>query len=717
MFGLQEGWVEGDSILKQYTSVLKDICEKFEFEPVGFVVTTEAITQFLKKDEGTPPTTILIRVNDAELQIAVVNLGKIIGYEIVARSEDIGADVEEGLARFKVDEYLPSKMVIYNGSQDLEKLKQDLLSYSWLEKLPFLHFPKVQILDRQVSIKAVALAGGEEAAKAMGFEILTEGVETSKQSEETKQKDSTTAKEEEFSKEEIKTKQTADHSKSEKDLTNEQTNISETAEENIKANVLVADASEIGFSSSKKEESKKEKTEEEESPALMKKKIEEISSESLYQERPKHKLPQPKGLSNNTLLKMFSGLLYQIKQFLQNFHNQISTPSLSRKRNNPFILISLFIIGILVALICAYWFLTKAVVVLYVEPKNLEKDIVITIDPQSSQLDEQTFSIPGKIVESEVEGTKAKQATGTKIVGEKARGEITIYNKTSSEKTFASGTAMSISGGLRFVLDGAVTVASASAQESDESLTTVFGKASAQVSAESIGAEYNINAGEELSIASFSQSSYSAKSSSVFEGGSSREISAVSESDVDELRKQLTDSLKEQAAAELERREGEGKQVLSEGALLDVLSETLSNDVGEEANTVSLTLSVKVKSLAYDESDFLKIVEKAIQDSIPEQFELSQEKSSAEIQEIDFEEDRAQLKFIYKAILLPKINEDEIRKNLVGRYPIVAEEYFSSLPNFSKATIEITPQFLPSRLKTFPRITNNIKIEVLVEPQ
>src|SRR4030042_4584875 len=265
MFGLQEGWVEGDSIIKQYTSLLKEVCEKFEFEPVGFVVTTEAIIQLLKKEEGTPPTTILIRVNEAELQVSVVNLGKIIGYEIVARSEDIGADVEEGLARFKVDEYLPSKMVIFNGSQDLEKLKQDLLSYSWLEKLPFLHFPKVQILDRQVAIKAVALAGGAEAANDMGFEIIVEE-DKSKAGEKEKEEEPQQKIQEESTTVEELEKQPSEVEKEPSEPTPEKSReaISEKKEEKVDDNVVVADASEIGFNALSESETKAKENKERE---------------------------------------------------------------------------------------------------------------------------------------------------------------------------------------------------------------------------------------------------------------------------------------------------------------------------------------------------------------------------------------------------------------------------------------------------------------------
>ena len=102
IFGLQESWVAGETITKDYAKILKRISEKLEFEPIGFVVTSEAIVHLLKQQEGTPPTAILILVTESEIQVTLVNVGKILGSQTVSRSEDIGADVEEGLARFEI---------------------------------------------------------------------------------------------------------------------------------------------------------------------------------------------------------------------------------------------------------------------------------------------------------------------------------------------------------------------------------------------------------------------------------------------------------------------------------------------------------------------------------------------------------------------------------------------------------------------------------------
>ena len=60
------------------------------------------------------------------------------------------------------------------GQEEMEKARQQLVDYPWQEKgakerkVVFLHLPKVEIVSDDLDIRAVALAGGREVAKAAG---------------------------------------------------------------------------------------------------------------------------------------------------------------------------------------------------------------------------------------------------------------------------------------------------------------------------------------------------------------------------------------------------------------------------------------------------------------------------------------------------------------------------------------------------------------------
>ena len=86
IFGLPEAWVSPESILPNRLNDIKTICEKMAFKPLGFVITTEAIAQYLKAKEE-PRLRILIRVSMSEVAVSIIRLGVIEATHIAGRNE------------------------------------------------------------------------------------------------------------------------------------------------------------------------------------------------------------------------------------------------------------------------------------------------------------------------------------------------------------------------------------------------------------------------------------------------------------------------------------------------------------------------------------------------------------------------------------------------------------------------------------------------------
>ena len=167
ILGLPEPWLEGDKIHPTKTGLIKHVLTELGLKPIGLVTSTQAIIHHLKKKEGVPPSAILLEVYPDKVTVAVIKLGKVKALEEVGRSGELNKDVQEGLARLSLDQ-LPPRFILTNGS-NLEDEQQQLLSYPWQEKLPFLHLPKVEVLPTEFSIEAIALAGGSEAADSLGI--------------------------------------------------------------------------------------------------------------------------------------------------------------------------------------------------------------------------------------------------------------------------------------------------------------------------------------------------------------------------------------------------------------------------------------------------------------------------------------------------------------------------------------------------------------------
>ena len=88
IFGLPHDWVEENSITTDKKSTLAKICDKLSLKPVGFVVSIEALTTYIKQIQGTPVSAILIRLNTSEIVLTLTHLGKIKGNENERSNED-----------------------------------------------------------------------------------------------------------------------------------------------------------------------------------------------------------------------------------------------------------------------------------------------------------------------------------------------------------------------------------------------------------------------------------------------------------------------------------------------------------------------------------------------------------------------------------------------------------------------------------------------------
>ena len=681
VFGLPESWLDKDSINPDKKKLLKKLCEDLELKPLGFVVTDNAIIKYLKIEEGTPPSAIFLQISSGELNLSLVKLGKTIGNELIGRSEDLGADVEEGLSRFDKIDTLPSRMILYNGKggNDFEEDKQQLTSYDWEEKLPFIHFPKVEALPPDASIKAVALAGGSEVAKSLGFEIKPPE-KKSVEPEPESQMEATSS--EIGSKEKIDQPTTAINlGFSSKDIAEDIK--SEThLEPDLSPDQPVTAEPEVDFNNDQ----------------------EKISQSVTV------------GQPISPLSSTFSNLLQSIKVLPIKAINKLKSLQKLKKAPKTLTLIAIGFGILVIGVFSAYWYLPKAQVTIFVESKTIDEELELTIDPEASVLDLEAGIVPGNSVEISVEGSSSVSTTGTNLIGDPAQGDIMIYNYTDKPKTFSQNTVLIGPDNLAFTLDEEVTATSSGDTyiDSNGQKITPPGKVTAKIIAKSIGPESNLSKDTQLSFQQFSEDNYLAKVIDGLSGGTSREVKAVSEEDQNNLLLALTAELKDKAAAELKDQIGEDKTLVDVEDQDELISKSFNYDVGEEANNLNLDAKLEYQALSFNQKDLNLLLQQTIKEKIPDNFQLSQN-SEIEIEPAKLNKDgTAVVIVIFKAKLIPKLDFTDIKKNIKGRFPHIIEEYLATLPNFIKADIIITPN-LPAKLKTLPRITKNITLEIKAE--
>lgn len=663
VFGVPPTWVVKGEIKEEYLEKIKNICTELSLDPAGFVVIPEAIAHLVKSEEGAPLNSVVIGLGGENLEIAVFRLGSLVGMSTVARSISVADDVSEGLSRFSTEEPLPSRFIIYDGKEgELEEVRQSLMNAQWeeYEKIKFLHTPKIEILSPERKVTATALAGASEMGQVSAVLMKDK-----------KQPPQGTG-------EEIENVTTPEKPMAPEDL----------------GFVVGQDISES------------QKTHEPQKP------YPQAPEGGLPPHAPmagqfpaKQETPQPSaggGFARPGVLTKVAGLFGRLSGGLRG-----SSRFSGSEGKKTFTYGGIFLgVALLVGFIL-WWFLSQATVTIYISPKKSEEKMDVEVNLRASNFDFSRKVLPGERIETRVSGEKTKATTGSKKVGERARGSVKIQNGTSVNITLAAGTVLVSANDLRFTLNDSVSVSAALSP-----LTP--GTANVEVSSADIGAEYNLAKDEVFSVGNYPKAEVDAVSTADFTGGSSRDISAVSAEDQSELEEDLTQELKLKAQNELAQGVS-GDQVFVEGAVFsEVVSRTFSNKVGDEASSLKLSLEVGVSGIVIPKPALLEFAKQMLENKVPSGYVLRETQLDFGFEFVEQTGSVYLMEMTTIANFLPDIDSNEIAKNIKGKYPTHAKEYLSTIPGFSRANIEIKPK-LPDRINSLPRLTKNIHIDVAAE--
>lgn len=192
------------------------------------------------------------------------------------------------------------------------------------------------------------------------------------------------------------------------------------------------------------------------------------------------------------------------------------------------------------------------------------------------------------------------EATGTKEVGEKAKGTVAICNKqpirltvTATEDNIAhipAGTRM-YANGVQFVTDADVDVPGYSDDNGIEDRRVCI---SVKATAVNIGSEYNVSDGTLMQISGFNQNAVAAEAEGDFTGGSKETVKVVQQSDVDAAVAKLNETGDSDAARdELTDQMADSTIVIANSFSVAQGDVKVSPAVGETANGQA-TASVEV---------------------------------------------------------------------------------------------------------------------------
>lgn len=356
---------------------------------------------------------------------------------------------------------------------------------------------------------------------------------------------------------------------------------------------------------------------------------------------------------------------------------------------------------------------------IFVESKPVAIESVLTGDSEIDKIDFEELKIPIKTEEASKGISNTITATGVASRGEKAEGKVTVtYFVTCEEDTpditLPVGQIITSPGGKTFSLKTSVSVGCSSSMSVDDIsiIATEFGK------------EYNLsNINQTFSITGYSSDDLFAKNTTTISGGTTEEYTVLSQTDVDNGVEALSETAIEEVKSELRENSGDW-EIIEDSILSSVDKASIKTDkkVGEEATDVNLDLTVK-GTATYFKTDGLTeglkelLRKKAEEDNLFEsdkdiELELSEDiTKSVTVEEV--KKDSVKIKIVASANIKPKIDKDELLKELAGLSWDEGKNYLNEL-NYAQKNPEVifNPMNYPQFLKRFSKREGRVLIEL-----
>ncbi len=393
-------------------------------------------------------------------------------------------------------------------------------------------------------------------------------------------------------------------------------------------------------------------------------------------------------------------------------------------------LFSKIFIGVGVALLLlvgfgAYYLfmvLPSAKVKLSVSSQPLVRSVTVQLSTKAAQISSKDRVLPGRSAEASVEISKEVDATGEAIIGDKAKGEVTIINKTSGEAKFKKGTVISIVSSketLKYMTDEGFTVpAKTEVPNADPTLepTPVYGRVKVDVTAEAFGTKYNIDDDKNFKISGKDTDDFIATNDKKFSGGSSKTVKAVSQADLDALSKDALAESKDQIADALRAKINSTEKLVDSSIVYKKGTDVFDKKVGDQADKVSVKQTITGTGLYYKSSDLKSLLDLLLKEFVPEGFEISEKDQNIEVGVLTAVDQTAPAESIdlqvkIKAYILPIVDEKSIVAKLKGAKIVDGRTYLSNIKNINSYEIDLWPK-LTTYVGRFPNSEDRIEVSI-----
>ncbi len=679
LFGLPSTWTVNGNPTEQARQFLRQMSNKLELQALGIVGNIEAIVNFLSVHNGVV-SGILIGVDEDQFEIGVAAQGVVSSVASFKRSSDFVQDVKQAIADFK-QTHLPPKIVIWGTDHDLTNLHQQLAAQPWQDlAVGFLHLPEVAILPMNLPLEAIIFA--TEPNKPMT--AVDQPANDEGTSEDDVVEEATPPMEEAGESEDVQT--------DEDEMENPEP--AEVVEgEGLRALGFVHDQD-------------------------IREVTEDAFGDGVVVNTPTPAIPTTKHGDD----------LVQLNKVIRD-ETEVEAPqvvpplgSAKKKKLKSLRWVLITVILLLVGLgvtgsLYALWAYSSASVEIRVRASELSDNFTVTLDTEHESVDVEAGALPAIMLEEEVEGSSRVNVTGKSTVGERAKGEVTIFNDTDVRRTLAAGTRLTTTNGsqLVFTLDTEVQIASKSVDLANENSPFSPGVATAKVTALNIGTDYNIGAQTPFNVANFSSSVLLARSNGAFSGGSSREVRVVAQVDIQAATEQLRAQLTEKAKSQMENNKDNTIEIIDDSGEVAWKGQSFSHKLNEETENLTMTGTLSYSAIGYSVSEMENLAKQKLQTQIDGNNDLAGNiRTQFALQEGNSEEGKYIFDVSVSARLVPNIVPDKIRERIIGNNARDMDLYMRSRSDVVEIETKRTPA-LPGWFNRYPPNADKIQITITTE--
>lgn len=645
-----------------YLDALKAVVKENDLESLGYFELDELLSRSYLELEQAQLNAVFVEVDSAAVSAYVYQAGERIFADSVSKTQDIVSDIEEIFSHVDGNK-LPPRIILYDSS--LQHTTSDaLLVHKWKKDL-FIQLPKVDIVKDHELLQAIDIGvrdqvfGGSGKAVVAASSVPMVAAATGLEKE-------------------------TDEAVTRKEVDNDA--------ESVMGFVIGADVAAgtvMGGGSATYQS-----TDDAVNQFYPQHENQSFNPSSHSSDMPDHFMPSSAAGFQNTGRSKTS-----IMQSIVSFFSGLNMEFIKGR--------GLLIVGICAVLLLigggAYALLFmyhKAEVTLMYDSEAIEKKISFSDDLNIEEATE-TFTVSASV-----------PTTGTKDIGEKAKGSVTIYNADEESKKFPKGTTLATSDGISFTITEDITAEAASQTiTEDGDILTSTSKTQASAVAVAIGPKSNIKKDVKLKIGSFPETTYFARTSNAFTGGTEKEIQTASKEDMATLDKEIEKLIQEKSKTFL--KSATDRNIIESLTSIDKTKESYSKEIAEEATAVDADVTADVTFYSFDEALVKTKIAEEFADEAPSGYIIEATGVDYTITSAEKDEDTGDISIVVEATANPtlKLNLQELLADIQGKSVEAADEIAVKTYKVESFEARVTAplSFLESRL---PYFTKNISIDL-----